>query len=132
MDLRRLITVYERPLQVGGARGAGGRARAAGDGTLQPTGVFVTPQSLVTFPVASAAVTIIWKVLGQISTGVGTSALAALVISFVIGLFIYFAGLNQQATSQEKVVQFGIAILNSFWLAASALGLNEVTDLPGA
>jgi hypothetical protein len=46
-------------------------------------------------------------------------------------LFIYFAGLNQQATSQEKVVQFGIAILNSFWLAASALGLSEVTDLQG-
>lgn len=124
MDLRQLITVYERRPQVGGAR-------AAGDAALQPTGVFVRPQSPVTFPVASAAVTIIWKVLGQINTGVGTSALAALVISFVIGLFIYFAGLNQQATSQEKVVQFGIAILNSFWLAASALGLNEVADLPG-
>jgi hypothetical protein len=92
----------------------------------------VTPQSLVTFPVASAAVTIIWRVLGQVNTGIGTSAIAALVISFVIGLFIYVAGLNQQATSQEKVVQFGIAILNSFWLAASALGLSEVTDQPSS
>ena len=128
MDLRRLITVYQSPLE-------GANARAAGEATqspLQPTGVFVTPQSLVTFPVASGAVTIIWKVLGQVNTAIGTSAIAALVISFVIGLFIFFAGLTQQGTTQDKVVQFGIAVLNSFWLAASALGISEVAGLPSS
>ena len=128
MDLRRLITVYQPPLGGVDARAAGEAAPAP----LQPTGVFVTPQSLVTFPVASAAVTIIWKVLGQIDPRVATSALAVLVISFIIGLFIYFAGLTKQATTQEKVVQFGIAVLNSFWLAASALGISQAVAAPNS
>lgn len=126
-ELRRLMTVYE-PVPAP-PPGAATRSRAAESDVpappVQATGVFVTPQSLVTFPVASSAVTIIWQVLGQMDRRIAGSPIVALVISLVVGIFIYVITMTPQSTTQEKTAQFGIAVVNSFVLAASALGISQ-------
>ena len=139
-ELRRLMTVYQPVpgFQPGPDAAPPTRSRAAESTVvpaapappqLQATGVFVTPQSLVSFPVASSVVTIIWQVLGQMDARFAGNAAVALVISLVVGLFIYFITMSPQGTTQEKTAQFGIAVVNSFVLAATALGISE-TVLP--
>lgn len=87
-------------------------------------GVFVTPQSLVTFPVASLIVMAIWKVLSVVFPTWEASKVVPIVIAFIIGFFIYLISFSKQATTRAKFIGLGIAIINSFLLAASALGID--------
>lgn len=137
-ELSRLMTVYQPvpgyepgPLDATPTRSPGAESTVPAQPPMQATGVFLTPQSLVTFPVASSAVTIIWQVLGQMDQRIAGNAVAALVISLVVGLFIFVISMTPQSSTQEKTVQFGIAVLNSFVLAASALGISQAVQPSG-
>lgn len=90
-------------------------------------GVFLTPQSLVTFPVASAALILMWKVLIVVFPEWGPSKLVPLIGAFVLGMFIYYISLPENPPRRLKIVGAGIALLNSFFLAASALGIQTAT-----
>jgi hypothetical protein len=89
-------------------------------------GVFTTAQSLVTFPGAVAAVTTIWNVLSKVSpTTLGKENVwVPIILSLVLGLFIFLLSVTKGATWKEKLSGFGIALINSFTIAAAALGIN--------
>lgn len=89
-------------------------------------GVFVAPQTLVTFPVASAAVTTVWQVLGRL-TSWGKPEYVLLIIALVVGLLIYLATVSKGTDLKQKIIEIGVAIINSFTIAAAALGIGEIT-----
>lgn len=90
-------------------------------------GVFLTPQSLLTFPVASGAVILIWRVLSAVFPSLGPSKLVPLVTAFLVGTFIYYISLPENASTRVRITGAGIGIINSFFLAASALGVDIAT-----
>ena len=96
----------------------------AADATPGTQGVFVTPQSLVTFPVASFIVMVIWKVLSALIPSFEESKIVPAVIALIIGIFIYVISFSEQATVKDKIIGIVIAIINSFLLAASVLGID--------
>lgn len=90
------------------------------------TPVFVTPQSIVTFPIASLAVNVIWRVLAALVPAWGASQIVAVIIAFVIGLFIFAISIDWNAPLRDRLIALGIAVINCFFLAASALGISVV------
>lgn len=89
-------------------------------------GVFVTLQSVVTFPVATAAVTTIWKVLGTVQPSWNSSKLVPLIIALVIGLLIYLATVSHGTDFRQKILEAGVAFINTFTIAAAALGIGGI------
>lgn len=88
-------------------------------------GVFTTPQSLVTFPGAVAAVTTIWKVVGVVNPAWGpTNKIIPVVLALLIGTLIYLTSVTRGRTLKQKLAEFGIALVNSFTIAAAALGIG--------
>jgi hypothetical protein len=88
-------------------------------------GVFTTAQSLVTFPGAVASVTTIWNVLSRVSPTLGKeNEWVPIGLSLAIGLFIFLLSVTKGATWKEKLSGFGIALINSFTIAAAALGIK--------
>jgi hypothetical protein len=78
----------------------------------------------VAFPVAAAAVTAITRVLQAVFPKLGASNVPLFLVSLAIGLFVFYISLNPQGSRRESVQGFGIAMINSFFLAASALGIQ--------
>ena len=101
---------------------------ARNDPPATSTGVFLTPQSLVTFPVASAVVAVVWKVLGSVFPGWGETRITLLVVAALVGALIYMISETTRQTPKDRVVAVAIAVLNTFFLAASALGIDVVTS----
>lgn len=88
-------------------------------------GVFTTSQSLVTFSGATAAVTTIWKVLGTISERLGpTNKLVPVVLALAIGIIIFLLSVTDGARWKDTLSGFAIALVNSFTIAAAALGIG--------
>lgn len=94
--------------------------------TSGQVGIFTTPQSLVTFPVATAAVTTIWKVSGNVYPPLDTNKLMPFFIALAIGFLIYLASVSRGATLRQKIIEAGVAIINTFTIAAAALGISKV------
>jgi hypothetical protein len=88
-------------------------------------GVFTTPQSLVTFPGAVAAVTTIWKVLGAVSPSLGEqNRTVPIVLALLVGGLIYLTSVTKGTTWREKLAGLAIAVVNSATIAAAALGIS--------
>ena len=93
------------------------------------TGAFITPQSIMSFPVASSLVSALWRLAEAIMPSWGTSKVTLLIIALVIGLFIWGISVtdpNLQQSRREKFIAFGIAVINSLYLAIAALGITTV------
>jgi len=99
-----------------------GKALAPG-GNDSP-GAFITPASIVTFPVASSVVVVTWNLIKLASPAWGSSIWVPIVLSLVIGAFIYYISLTPKMSEKEKIIAAGIAFINSIFLAASALGIS--------
>lgn len=93
-------------------------------------GVITAQQSAITFAGAPAAVTLVWKVLGQINQGWGDSKLLAIILSLMIGMLIYLQTVPVTGSKKDKITGFIFALINSFAIAAAALGINTTTT-PG-
>jgi hypothetical protein len=98
----------------------GTQASTGGD----KVGIFITKESLVTFPVASTLVTFIWKVLSQVFSDWSNNKLVPLAVALLIGFLIYWNSTTRGMTRKEKILEASIALLNSFMLAAAALGIS--------
>jgi hypothetical protein len=99
----------------------------------EKVGIFNTPQSLVTFPVATAAITTIWRVLDKVddswNDGIrlgAESPWVPLVISLLIGTLIFLTTVSRSGSKIQKLVEAGVAIINSFTIAAAALGISNL------
>ena len=89
--------------------------------------VFVTPQSIATFPVATLAVSVIYRVLGVLVPAWANNLGVGVVVAFIIGLLIYVLSVNWMTdTVEQKIKALIVAAINCFFLAAAALGLFDV------
>ena len=92
---------------------------------VDSVGVFTTAQSLVTFPGAAMAVTTVWNVLGRYDASWGKANLKIpIILSLVIGLFIWILSVSKGSSWKDKLSGLGIALINSATIAAAALGIN--------
>ena len=91
--------------------------------------VFTTPQSLATFPGATAIVTIIWNVLAQafpsLESETGNRVLSTLIIAFIISLVIYLNSVAKRNNWRKTISEILIALINSFVIAAAVLGISS-------
>jgi len=106
------------------------KASAAGDiNKPQPsTPVFITPESLTSFPIASVAVGLLaqvviyfWPTCSQGGAVLGSSLL--------IGLLIFLVNIEKPGTRPKSTVQWIVAIMvalvNTLFLAAAVLGIRD-------
>jgi len=90
-------------------------------------GVISAQQSAITFAGAPASVTLVWKVLGAADPSWGSSKLLAIGLSLIVGMFIYWQSAPVDGTTKEKTIGFVFALINSFAIAAAALGIDSTT-----
>ena len=93
----------------------------------QPPSVINAPQSALTFAGAPAAVTVVMRVLGATVPAWGESKLLLLGLSLLIGLVIYWSTAPTGLTTKDKVLGVVFAVINSFAIAAAALGIDTAT-----
>lgn len=108
------------------ALGVRGEARPISAGEEVTKGAFITPQSLVTFPVATFVVGLLWKVIEAVFPQTAGALWVPLVISFLLGTFVYFIGITDpesQMKLREKAIAAVVAVVNSFYLFASTTGI---------
>ena len=93
--------------------------------------VFVTTASLATFPVSSAVITVIWKLIQLLAPTVAATKLplVPLALAVLLGVFLLYMDLSDPERSQplltrEVVVKAVIALINSLFLAAAVLGID--------
>jgi len=122
--LHDLISVYQKPATK--ADPARSSFEAAPAGATVSTGVFVTRESLMTFPVASGVVLVIWRVLGAVIPSWAEAKPVALVVSFAVGFLVYLISVPENPTKRRLTEIRIIAVLNCFFLTATALGLDVV------
>ncbi len=91
-------------------------------------GVFTTTQSLLTFSGSTAAVTTIWSVIGKIYPSVANKMWLPLVISFAMGLIIYIGTVSNTTDWRQKITEAVVALVNTFTIAAAALGIGSVNS----
>jgi hypothetical protein len=122
MDLRNLFVVTHAEEHEKGAPVAAARTNAVG--------VFVTPKSLLAFPIASFAVALIASVLKKIFPTFGGSVWVPVGSAFFIGLVIFLTTISSPAINPKGARQWFIAIsvgvVNCLYLVATALGLLTV------
>jgi hypothetical protein len=96
---------------------------------LDKVGVFTTAQSGITFPGATAAVTTIWKVLGNVSPGLGeTNRTVPVVLALIIGLVIFVTSVTKGSGWKQRIPGLLIAFFNSATIAAAALGIEGASQ----
>lgn len=111
------------------ARASAGDSATGGDAPSQPSvGVISAQQSALTFAGAPAAVTLVCKVLGSVMPEWGASRWFPVVLSLLVGMLIYWQGTPPGGTLREKVTGFLFALINSFAIAAAALGLDAASE----
>lgn len=92
----------------------------------QSQGVFLTPQSLATFPGATAAGLLIWRVVDVLQPAWASVIWVPFVIALVLGAFIWLIGVSDPDAHMDRrdiMVTAGIALLNTLQIFASLLGL---------
>ena len=89
--------------------------------------VFTSGQTVITFPAASGLISITWKVLGNVNPSFATNKYIPLGLALLIGMLIYLQSRTKGLTLQAKLTEGLFAILNSFTLAATALGIDAAT-----
>jgi len=93
----------------------------------QAVGAFITPQSLVTFPVASGLVALIWAVFRQLFPWGASTAVPA-VTALLLGVGIFLITVSEPQARPRGVAGWVVAIFiglaNTFVLLAAALGVS--------
>lgn len=109
----------------------------AGSGTteIQREGAFITVQSLITFPGAVAAVTVIVNVLGWAIPAWRGTPLLFVLVSSLVGLTIYYINesdpLKVAKDRRQKVIALIIALFNTFVILSAAVGADSMVRSGG-
>ncbi len=112
----------------GGAVLAALPAAAPAPATPAPSnsvGIITAQQSAITFAGAPAAVTLVFKVIGVASPTLGSSKLLLIGLSILVGMLIYWQTAPSEGTGKQKFAGFFFALINSFAIAAAALGIDS-------
>lgn len=103
-----------------------GEARPIAAEDVTATGVFITPQSLTTFPVATTAISFIWKGVEVLFPHLKGSLWIPAITSLLLGGFTFYVGVSDpkaNLTKRDVVIGVVVAIVNSFYLFASSVGI---------
>jgi hypothetical protein len=95
-------------------------------GAASPS-VINAPQSALTFAGAPAIVTIVAKVLGVAVPALAESKLLLLGLSLLVGLVLYWSTAATEQTTKNKILGVVLALINSFAIAAAALGIDTAS-----
>jgi hypothetical protein len=131
MGLRNLF-IAKTPTQPGkavivadsnitGAPAASVGGGSEGDGSGTP--VFLTPQSLVTFPGASLAVLILWKTIGLLIPAWSSANAVAIILALLVGALIYSMSLTEAMDKKDKILGAFLALLNACYVALFVIGV---------
>ena len=99
--------------------GVGGGQQGNDSGTP----VFLTPQSLVTFPGASLAVLILWKILGMLVPAWSTTNAVPIVLALLVGALIYYMSLTAAMDRKDRILGAFLALLNACYVALFVIGV---------
>ena len=92
--------------------------------------VTTTPEATLTFSGAPVAVTAVWKVLSAAYQPLQSLLWFPILLSLVVGLAIYMQG-RPSAASGNRLPSLFFAVINSFTIAATVLGINQVASPEG-
>ena len=115
-------------LSLGMPTSASARDGAPGGGPTPPNGfqsVTTTPEATLTFAGAPVAVTAVWKVLSAAYPPLQLLLWFPIVLSLFLGLLIYLQG-RPSLSSGNQLPALVFAVINSFTIAATVLGINQV------
>lgn len=87
-------------------------------------GVFITKEALLTFSGSCVVISITWKFLAFTIPQIKDSIWIPIILSFLIGFFIYYISIEDSMTKKDKIISFILSLINSIFLAASALGID--------
>lgn len=90
--------------------------------------VFTSGQAVVTFPVASALISVVYQVLGKVFPSWGTMPYVPFVLGLLAGTAIYFQSASKATTFGGRAAEVFFTLLNSVTLAAAALGITKVAS----
>ena len=96
---------------------------------------FITEQSLVSFPIATGVVKLIWFVTGMVVENAEKTNWVGLIIALAVGILIYAISTSDTTltlTPRQKLVGIAIALINALVLFAAAAGIDTVTKNTGA
>ncbi len=93
---------------------------------LPASPVFLTPQSLITFPGAALAINVVWNAVAVVNRNGATAALVPMVVALLIGGLIYWMSLGDKMTQKDRAIGLAIAVVNSLWLGLNALGISII------
>jgi hypothetical protein len=104
-----------------------GEAVAAAAAPSDAVGVFITPQSLMSFPVASSAVVVVWALSKRLFPAWGASEVVPLAASFLVGLVVFLITVSDKKAAPKSgtgwLIAVTIALINCLFLASAALGI---------
>jgi hypothetical protein len=126
-NIPRTTNRVTRTGSAGAAADEGGGGGGGEGGAPGKVGAFITPQTLVTFPGASTVITVIWNLIGRVNAAWKDDEIVLFIIALIIGMLIYLLSDDKGDDAKSKVSSFIIALLNSFMLAAAALGIDVAT-----
>jgi hypothetical protein len=87
--------------------------------------IFVTPQTAYSFPAASGAITLAWKLIGQLHEPLGTNRWVPLIMALVVGVGFYIMSDRKGAALQERTGMILATLFNTITLAAAAVGISS-------
>ena len=87
--------------------------------------VTTTSEATLTFTAAPAAVTAVWKVLAAAHPPIHSLLWVPIGLSLLVGLLIYLQG-RPSSSSGNQLPGLVFAVINSFTIAATVLGINQV------
>lgn len=103
-----------------------GPAEGTTPSTQPAAPVFLTPQSLVTFPGAALAINILWNFIAVLSRDLAQLAIVPLGLGLLIGAIIYVVSLSPGMSRRDKLLGGFVAFINAAWLGLNALGVDIV------
>ncbi len=124
MKIRDIVVAKSYPPQAAAAQeGAVKGIAPAAPPAATETPVFITPQTLVTFPGASMVVLILWRTLGLAYTPLETMNLVPIIAALIVGALIYLVSLSPDMTPKDKAIGAFLALINAMYIALFVLGV---------
>jgi hypothetical protein len=86
---------------------------------------FVSPQTALSFPVASGAITATWQITSKLHEPLGKTAWFPVLLACVIGIAFYVVSDQKGSSWRDRIPVLLAAFFNAVTLAAAALGLSQ-------
>ncbi|MFN3705598.1 MAG: hypothetical protein ACK4WM_06370 [Thermoflexales bacterium] len=88
--------------------------------------VFITPQALLTFPIATFVVKLVDVVFDSLVPALADSNVIPFAAALIIGGVIMYYSWDSEVPSKDKVLRIVVGVVNVLYLYAAAKGLIEM------